>query len=40
MVRMQPDLLQRLDIWIEAHGPGHITRPQAIRTLLDEGLAR
>jgi hypothetical protein len=36
-VRLQPVLLTRLDEWIEHQEP-QPTRPQAIRTLLAEGL--
>jgi hypothetical protein len=36
MVRLQPSLLTRLDLWIEGRGP--FSRPEAIRRLLEQAL--
>lgn len=36
-VRLQPDMLNKLDRWIEQNDATH-TRPQAIRAILDEKL--
>ncbi len=38
-VRLQPDLLASLDAFL-ADEPGHLTRPEAIRKLIDDGLER
>ena len=35
-VRLAPDQLARLDVWID--GENGITRPEAIRRLIDAGL--
>jgi len=35
LVRLQPDLLKALDSWAE---PNHISRPEAIRRLVELGL--
>jgi hypothetical protein len=37
-VRLTPDLLQRIDAWIEAQPDPKPTRPEAIRVLLRERL--
>lgn len=39
-VRLQPDMLKRLDSWISVQGPNPPSRPEAIRRLLDNSLAR
>lgn len=38
MVRLQPDQLAALDAWIAAQ-PEPVTRPEAIRRLVEKGLA-
>jgi len=38
MVRIQPDLLRRLDIWC-ARQEAELSRPEAIRRILDAALA-
>ena len=35
-VRMLPDQLASLDAWIK-HQPGELSRPEAVRRLLEEG---
>jgi len=36
-VRLQPDQLSALDSWIE-HQPDELTRPEAVRRLIERGL--
>lgn len=37
--RFQPDLLARVDEWISQQKPPYPTRPEAIRRLVEKGLA-
>lgn len=37
MVRVQPDQLTALDAWIE-HQPDTLSRPEAVRRLIEKGL--
>jgi hypothetical protein len=39
MVRLQPPQLGSLDAWIADHEPEDMTRPEAIRRLLEQALA-
>ncbi|MGE3745575.1 MAG: hypothetical protein AB7G25_07695 [Sphingomonadaceae bacterium] len=37
MLRLQPDQLAALDAWIE-HQPDTLSRPEAVRRLIEKGL--
>jgi hypothetical protein len=39
-LRLPPDKLAQLDAWIARQGSPKLTRPEAIRRLLDAGLSR
>jgi hypothetical protein len=36
---LQPRQLEKLDAWIEQQGEGELSRPEAVRRLLDQALA-
>ncbi|WP_202405244.1 hypothetical protein [Saccharibacter sp. 17.LH.SD] len=38
MVRVSEEELADLDAWIAASGPPYVTRPEAIRRLIQKGL--
>jgi hypothetical protein len=38
MVRVGPDELARVDAWIARNGPPYVSRPEAIRRLVEKGI--
>lgn len=38
MVRMAAEEIASIDAWIAANGPPYVTRPEAIRRLVDRAL--